>query len=119
MAIAGGDIGPARLQHQAGQAQAATQFDNAPAFNVDALNGSGERLAGGPELTKQAPTGGTNTHLLGFAVGVGILPSIAQGTNFPLSRAYIYAEFARGIPWHSNTSNKIGPAASSVDVRWV
>src|SRR5690554_3763185 len=84
MIIAGGYVGTAPLQHQTGKPQPATQLKNAAVADIYVRGSRGEHLTGRPQLTKQAPTGRTDTDPRGIASGIGKLKMVFQCANLPL-----------------------------------
>ncbi len=79
--VAGGDIRAQALQQQAGQPQAAAQFEDAQPLHGHAAQGLRQHFTGGPDLAEQRPGRRRNPRQLGQAVLVGKLLFIAQGTQ--------------------------------------
>ena len=104
MMITGGDIGTAACKHQAGQCQAAAEFEHALAADVDLGDRLRQSAARRPDLPEQAPLGGGNAGATGLALGIGVLLLIAQGADPIIETAQRDAGDARHIARHGRTS---------------
>ena len=79
--VAGGDIGTALLQDEAGEADPTPDFENLLARDGKPTHLLGECEPSRPHDTKERPRGGGDSDPLGATVRVRELPSIAKGPN--------------------------------------
>ncbi|GAB3366765.1 hypothetical protein GCM10027431_09230 [Lysobacter rhizosphaerae] len=99
MDVAGDDVGATPLQDQAGQADAAAQFQDAFAIEFKTLHRLGQQQSGRPYLPEQAPLRAGNTHSFAMSVGIAELLQIAEYAQAPIMAAYGQCELAGGITW--------------------
>jgi len=81
MVVAGGDVGPALLQDEAGEANPTTDLENLFAGDGKATHLLGEREPRRPHDAKERPGGGGDSNPFGATVRVGELLPIAKGSN--------------------------------------
>ncbi len=81
MVVAGGDVGAALLQHEAGEADPTPDLKNVFARDGKPTHLLGEREPSRPYDTKERPGGGGDSDSLGTTVRIRELPSIAKGPN--------------------------------------
>src|SRR5690606_21108150 len=98
--VGGGDVGAAPLQHQAGQADAAAEFEDALAFDVETLHRVREQRAGRPQLPEQAPGGRGDAGALAVPVGVGELLGVAEYAQPERTAGDGVLDFADLVTWH-------------------
>src|SRR5690606_6565556 len=76
--IAGHDVGAAALEHQAGQAEAAAQFEDPLARYLARGHGFGQLASRGPDMAEHAPLGRGNPQPPRVVVRIGDLLQVDE-----------------------------------------
>ena len=100
MVVAGDDIRAAPLQHQAGEAETAAQFQDAFAGDVVAAHRFGQQAAGRPDLAEQAPLRRRDADTLGKVIRIGELLDVAERTDAIVIAAEADGLLACGVARH-------------------
>ncbi len=109
MMVAGGDVGLAPLQHQARQAQAAAQLQDAFARDLEAAHRLGQHPARGPDLAEQTPLRRRNAGPFGPPLRIGELLEVAQRADAVVVAAEAEGKQAGGIARHGRSRGGVVP----------